>query len=532
VLRALALLAAASACSGTATPHGALAPVAPDHRPKLVVLLVLDQWPEWAFEQKRESLRSGFARLLAEGEWHVGDYEQAATLTGPDHALLGTGATPAQSGIIADEWWHRDTRDLLESVHDETGSLSARWLRVAGLGDAIAAAGRGGKAVDVSLKPRAAILPLGHHGVSIWYDPDAIAWTSLAPLPWLADWNRAQPIEPHLHEAWTPLDSAHLAELSGVADDEPGEVGERGFGTTFPHDPQHTVSPGKALSAMPLGNDLVLDLATHAIDAEALGHHAAPDLLVVSLSAHDYVGHGWGQESWEMWDLELRLDARLAGFLDALDAKVGAGKWSLVVTGDHGASPMPERSHGGRITQGAVLIAANNAASAVLGQGRWIDDAHYPNIYLSAQMLAQPKGERVSAEKHVMDALLALPGIERVGRTADFEGRCEQRRGDARALCNTFDPERSGELYYLLASGWILEDEDEHTATAHGSLHDYDRLVPVIVLPPGRSPHAPAAAPVPERFSMTGVAPLLAQWLGVPAPATLPHAEYSGSAPR
>jgi len=485
------------------------------------VLLVLDQWPEWAFEQKRPAFHSGFERVLAEGEWHVGDYETAATLTGPDHAMLGTGVPPAQSGIIADEWWHRDSRLLLESVHADDDKISAKWLRVPALGDAIAASGRGGHAVDVSLKPRAAILPLGRHGLSIWYDSDAIAWTSFSPPPWLVEWNRTQPIEPRLHEVWTPVDPAQLAELSGVADDQPGEVGERGLGPTFPHDPQRTAAAGKALAALPLGNEVVLDTATRAIEAEQLGHHAAPDLLVVSLSAHDYVGHGWGQESWEMWDLELRLDARLAQFFDDLDAKVGVGKWSLVMTGDHGASPLPERVGGGRLTEHKVRDAANHAAAAVLGEGNWIDDAHYPNIYLSRSMLAQPKGERVSAEKRIFDALRALPGIEQVGRTADYIGHCETRRGDARALCETFDPERSGELFYLLASGWILEDEDERTATAHGSLHEYDRLVPLIIVPPDRTRHAAATGPLPEREPMTDVAPMLARWLGIPEPRTV-----------
>ena len=520
------LLAALAACAGpAAAPRagGRTTPVEsapPDPSTRLVVLVVLDQWPEWAFEAKRPALHGGFERLLAEGAWHVGRYPSAATVTGPDHALLGTGQVPARSGIVADEWWHRDSRQLLEAVHDEDGTISPKWLRVTGLGDAIAAAKHGGEAVDVALKPRAALLPLGRHGVSIWYDTTKAAWTSLHAPAWLAGWNRAHPIAEHLHDVWTPSDPARLAQLSGVPDDQPGEVGCEGLGPTFPHDPQKTHAPGKALLAMPIGNDLVLDLATHAIEAEHLGRHAAPDLLVIALSAHDYIGHGWGQESWEMWDAELRLDARLDRLLGDLDRLVGAGRWAMIVTGDHGASPLPERVGGGRLTSGEILAAANNAAAAVLGSGTWIDDAHFPSLYESPAMLAQPKSELVSAEKHVMAALRALPGIERVGRVADLAGHCDARRGDDRALCLAFDRERSGELFYMPARGWILEDK-EPAATAHGSLHDYDRDVPVIVLAPRRSRHAPAAAPLPGDFAMTDIAPLLARWLGVPAPASL-----------
>lgn len=522
-LRILPLLALA-ACSAPAAPRatagapGHVTAPAPDGSTKLVVLVVLDQWPEWAFEVKRPALRGGFARLLAEGDWRVGRYPSAATLTGPDHALLGTGKAPAQSGIIADEWWHRDSGLLLESVHDADGSISPKWLRVPALGDAIDAAKRGARAVDVALKPRAAILPLGRHGLSIWYDAKAVAMTTWQPPPWLVEWNRTQPIAPRLKEPWTPLDPQHLAQLSGVADDQPGEAGTHELGKTFPHDASASKDPGHALLSMPLGNDVVIETATRAIEAEKLGQRDTTDFLVIALSAHDYVGHAYGQESWEMWDLELRLDARLDKLLDDLDRLVGAGKWAMIVTGDHGASPMPEKLNGGRLTPEQLKTAANNAATAVLGPGSWIDDTHEPNIFFSSAMLAQPKGELESATKHVINALRAFPGLERVDRVANFAGHCDKRTGDDRALCLCFDPERSGDLFYFPANGWIFEGTDDHAATAHGSLHDYDRNVPVILLAPGRTRHAAQESPSAGEFAMTDVATTLAEWLGVTPP--------------
>ncbi|MGN6107167.1 MAG: hypothetical protein ACTHU0_18815, partial [Kofleriaceae bacterium] len=102
-------------------------------------------------------------------------------------------------------------------------------------------------------------------------------------------------------------------------------------------------------------------------------------------------------------------------------------------------------------------------------------------------------------------------------------GRCETRTGELRLICLALDPERSGELVYLPRRGWILEEAGERLATAHGSLHDYDREVPVILLPPGRAPHAPLAAPSGVVFPMTDVAPTLARWLGVTAPSQLPR---------
>jgi hypothetical protein len=526
VVALIALVAAAAACGGPqheAHPpprHTAEPPVEP---PRLVVLLVLDQWPEWAFERKRDHLHAGgFDRLLGEGAWHIGRHPSAATLTAPGHALLGTGEPTATSGILANEWWHRDAGRMLRAVEAEDGSVSAKWLRVPGLGDALAAAGRGGKAVGVSLKDRAALLPLGHSGTPIWYDAKRAAWTSLAPLPWLVEWNRTRPVAARLHEVWTPHDAAALPTLSGIADDAAGEVGEKGFGPTFPHDPQTTPDPADAIFAMPLGNELVLDTATAAIAAEQLGSDAVPDLLVVSLSAHDYVGHGWGQESWEMWDVEQRLDARLAQFLAELDAKVGAGKWAMLVTSDHGAAPMPDPAHGGgRIKIEQIQAAAEHAADAELGAGTWIAAAKFPSVYLTPAALALPQHDRDIAVKKIVFALRSFPGLEHVERTDVLAGHCEQRIGDARALCLALDPVLSGEIAYFPATGWILEDEAEQLATAHGSLHDYDRLVPVIELAPGRTPHPPATTHDGNVVEMTTVAGLLAGWLGIAAPSAL-----------
>jgi hypothetical protein len=517
------LFAAVAACAKP-PPHPVSEPPAPDTGTRLVVLLVIDQWPEWGFEVKRPALTGGFARLLREGEWHVGEHPSAATLTAVGHALLGTGEPPYRSGILSNEWWHRDVAHLLMAIEGEDGAVSARWLRAPGLADALAAAHSGGKAVSVSLKDRAAILSLGHTGTAIWYDSHRVAWTSLTPPPWLAAWNAAQPIAAHLHDVWTPL--PETAQLAGVPDDAPGEVGMMGLGPTFPHAVGATESPASAIFAVPLGNDLVLDTATEAIDREHLGAGPRPDLLVVSLSSHDYIGHGWGQESWELWDTMLRLDRRLDRFLADLDAKVGAGRWAMIATSDHGASPMPESLHGGRISYEQIQDAANRAAIAELGPGEWIANARFPTVYLSAAALAQKPRDLAMAITKIVYALRAFPGIERVEKSADFWGHCETRTGDALLICNTLDPARSGEIFYLPARGWVLQEADEVVATSHGSLQPYDRQVPVIVLPPGRAAHAAASAPAATPVPMQQIAPMLAGWLGVPPPSqvTLPAA--------
>lgn len=512
----LALLAWTLGCSGAATAPAH--PAEPASGTRLVVLVVLDQWPEWSFEAKRSVFHAGLARALAEGEWHVGEHPSAATLTAPGHALLGTGAPTARSGILANEWWHRDAHRILMSVEAEDGAESTKWLRVPGLGDALAATP--GKAVSVSLKSRAALLPLGHTGLAVWYDPHAGRFDAFAlakstpspsPRPWLDAYTTAHPIAARL-EPWTLLPDT--AQLAGVPDDNRGETGAKGFGVTFPHDPSATPHPLESVFATPLGNQVLFELATEAITGEHLGADAAPDLLIVSLSAHDYVGHGWGHESLEQWDLERRLDESLAQFMATLDEKVGADHWAMVITSDHGASPLPEALGGGRLTPEQVRAAANAAASATLGPGDWIANTHYPNIYFTDAFFTQPPREQKSAIKRVLDALRSFPAIEKAGVTADVAGHCDTRPAADRALCLTFDPQRSGDLYYLPARGWIMDTEDEPAATAHGSIHEYDREVPLIILAPDRIHHDPQTSPA-DKVPMETVAPLLARWLGV-----------------
>jgi hypothetical protein len=224
-----------------------------------------------------------------------------------------------------------------------------------------------------------------------------------------------------------------------------------------------------------------------------------------------------------MWDVDMRLDQQLGQFMTALDQGIGAGKWAMIVTSDHGASPLPESIKGGRITFDQIRSSANAAAAAVLGPGTWIDNAHYPNVYFSKAMLAQPKGELDSAQKKVIYALRSFPGVEQVGLVSDYAGHCETRTGQAQELCLTFDPERSGDVFYLPAAGWIFEDASEPEATAHGSLHDYDLLVPVILMAPDRKPHLAQRGPADGHIEMTKISSLLARWLGVTPPLAMPR---------
>lgn len=492
--------------------------------PGLVVLLIIDQFPQWAFEKKLPELNAGgFRRLLSEGEWQVGEYPYASTLTAPGHALIGSGEAPAQSGILSNEWYHRDAGRVLKSVEAENGAVSAKWLRVPGLGDAVAASRTKAKAIAVAMKERAAILPLGHSGASIWYSPKTVDWLSNQKLPWLDEWNRQKPISLNLHHVWQPLDAERLRKITGRRDSQPGEIGDSGLDGTFPHELDQSKSPANALLATPLGNQLVLETAVAAINGEQLGYDGDRDLLVISLSSYDYVAHAWGHESWETWDTALRLDQQLAAFLDQLDQLVGKGRWAMLVTSDHGGSPLPETGGGGRMRFEQVEQLANKAASTVLGEGDWIADPKSPTIFLSDAARAQPPEKVSAAIDAILAALRAAPAIARAERTSEYAGSCAAKNGEELLICLALDPVNSGEIYYLPKRNWILEEEKEPMATSHGTLYEYDREVPVLTLPFGRKPHAPLTAATGARISMRKVSTIVASWLDVPIPRQLPR---------
>lgn len=499
--------------------------------PGLVVLLIIDQFPQWAFEQKRAELTAGgFQRLLSEGKWHVGEYPYAMTLTAPGHAMIGSGAPPSQSGILSNEWFRRGPGRRLKSIEAENGDVSPKWLRVPALGDAIAAAGTGAKAVSVALKDRAAVLPLGHAGTAVWYEPKTVDWLSTTSPPWLAAWNRSHPMAFHLHHVWEPLDAERLRRVTGRRDDEPGEAGDGGLKGTFPHRLDKAKTPAEALLNTPLGNQLVLDTALAAVDGEQLGADAAPDLLIVSLSSYDYVAHAWGHESWELWDTALRLDQQLAAFLGALDAKVGADRWAMLVTSDHGGSPLPELVGGGRMLYEQIEKLANDAASTVLGEGHWIADPKFPSMYLTEEAHEQPADKRELAIDAIIAALRAAPAIGRVERTSVLAGNCEARSGEDLLICRGLDAAQSGEIFYAPKPGWVFQDAKDPVATSHGTVHDYDRLVPILTLPFGRAAHPPLTAPDGGRLSLSEVSTIVATWLGVTPPLQMPRAA-SATAP-
>lgn len=499
-------------------------------RPKLVVLLVIDQLPTWAFERDKPLFRGGFARLLRDGAYATGELSHANTFTASGHASIGTGAPPSVHGIVGNQWYRRAEGVVRAAEHDadaptfsviEPGALirdfgSSHALRVEGIADVLRRESPRSHSITVALKARAATLVAGKSPeLAIWFEALAGGMTTSkayadAPPQWLLDLARAKPASRFVGQAWIPLDADLLARHTGIPDDGPGEGDVHGLGTKFPH----PVVDLDALAVTPFGDEVVLDGALAALDAVHLGEDDIPDLLAISLNAHDYVGHTWGPDSWEILDLTLRLDAGLGALFDAFDRKVGKDGWAIVMTSDHGATPLVER--GGtdgarRITPKELQAAVEEAITTLLvREGPWVATVTSNQLYFTPKLALLGEEARRSAVLMASGVVSRAQGIEAVFRAEDVAGGCAQRAALERAVCFANVAGESGDLFIVPKRGWVITDY--LTGTQHDGPNDDNRKVPIVVMGVG-------IAPQNALGSQLQVAPTVAALLGISPPA-------------
>ncbi|MBK9030158.1 MAG: alkaline phosphatase family protein [Myxococcales bacterium] len=528
----LSLSCAALACTPASTPVSTPvsttsppAPAGPATAPRLVVLVVIDQLPAWGLAARRGAYTRGLARLLADGvHFARAEYPYAITFTAPGHAAIGTGASPAVTGVVANAWYRRGA-GVERAAEDDPASpvlgldgarlakvagASSAALRVDGLAEALrTATGGRGRSVAIGGKARAACFVAGRRpDVVLWYEPAAVAMTTsvaYGEVPaWAVALGAAHPIAPVLDDVWALDDPAAVAAATGVEDDGPGETDAR-----FPHRLAAMGDPAKALRLTPFLDTIEVDAAIAALAGEQLGADDVPDLLALSLSAHDYVGHQWGQESWEMFDLERRLDRELGRLLDVLDVRVGRGRYAVVLTSDHGATRMPDRTGGPRIPPATIEAAAEAAATALLGDGDWVAAVSSAMIYVRPALAASPRRAEVLAA--MAAAVAAVPGVLAV--VPMVPGACADQPERARRACLSTVPDESGELLVWPEDGGLVTSFP--AGTSHDAPSDDDRTVPVIVYAPGAR-----ARTEPAPVSALAVTATVAALLGIPAPAS------------
>ena len=489
----LCSLLAIVALSGSSPLRPLANPRFPD-RPKLVLVLVIDQFRyDYLMRFRPYFGKGGFNRLLEGGAVFTDcRFDYATTMTGPGHATLLTGAYPDLHGIIENNWYDRDRHREVYCVEDlstrlvangekasASPGLSPRNLTASTLGDELRlATDFRAKVVSISLKDRAAVLMGGHTpSAAYWYDVGSgrfVTSTYYMPaLPaWVDEFNRKSPINQFCGQKWQALVET------------PGANGK--ILSAFEPFPGETCPDPKFLGWLedtPYMNEVELGFAADAIRSERLGQGAETDLLTLSLSVNDYIGHEFGPYSEEVADTTLRTDRDLAAFFEDLDKLVGLDNVWIAFSADHGVAPsqafIQEHKLGLGLAQpAAVGGAAERALTQAFGPGPWIEDQDESYLYLNRGTLKkrnvpESKAEEVAAQAAASQAEVAAAFT----RTQLLTGSLPH-SPLARKAANSFNSKRSGDVFLVLMPYAV--PSSSATGTTHGTPWNYDAQVPLI----------------------------------------------------
>ena len=483
---------------------------APAARPKLVVLVAIDQFRYDYLNRFRDQYTGGLKRLLDSGAvWTNAHYEHFPTVTAIGHATMLSGATPSVSGIVGNEWFDRELGKQVTSVSDDgtkmlggsgRGSSPAKLL-VSTVGDELKIANGKSKVVGISSKDRSAILPAGRMADgAYWFDTATGNFVSstyyFTDMPaWAAKFNASRVVDQWGGKQWTSLEDQSRAAFLNM-----GEKGARAYYNN--------------LDRSPYSNELLILFAQAAIEGEGLGADEYPDVLSVSFSANDRIGHSLGPDSPEVRDVSIQSDRILGRFFDDLDKRFGRDGYVVALTADHGVAPMPEvmakrRMPGGRIPEGAVQSAIERALTERWGEGPWVIGRSGPAPYFNLETIRNKKLSREEVEIAAAAAAREVPHIYRVyTRTQLRTGALLSDIIDRRVQAG-FHYGRSSDLFIVSEPYWLFESR----GTSHGTPYNYDSHVPVVFMGPGIKPGR-----YHGRAAVNDIAPTLATMLDVETP--------------
>jgi predicted AlkP superfamily pyrophosphatase or phosphodiesterase len=505
----LALLASGVRAQGTKTV--ALKKAEKPARPKLVVLLVVDQMRGDYVDKFRGQWSGGLKRLLSEGAWfRAAAFPYAATETCPGHSTISTGAFPASHGMVANAWWDREQQKMVTCTSDPNakntayaggstkGGDSAWRMQIPAFAEELKfQTGGATRVVTFSIKARSAITMAGHKGDAVtWIDPPGTLVTSsvFGAMPFVEEFAKKNPIAQDYGKTW----SLSLPQTTYLYDETAtGATTVDGWTTTFPHalhGKEGGAAPDTAFyeqwATSPFADTYLTKLAETAVDSLGLGNSGATDFLGVSYSSVDYVGHTFGPRSREIQDILVRLDKDLGDLLGFLDKKVGNGNYMVALSADHGVAPIPVDMQKTGVDAGVLSLAELQARIE-----KALEPLNYTKpavariagneIYFSEGIYGRLKADP-AAMKAVLEAILTMPGVAAVYRAEDLGNGTTPIAQTRKAAVLNYFAGRSGDLYVLQKPYWLTDSSAEGskrvTGTGHGTPYNYDQHVPVVLM--------------------------------------------------
>src|ERR1700727_1487896 len=453
-------------------------------RPKLIVVIVIDQFRGDYLERYREQVGDAGFRLLLDHGAYFSDchYDYANTRTAPGHATLFTGAYSNGHGIVANEWWDPQKKRMVTSVEDDTTKLvgvtddkagaSPHNLLADALGDELKLATQGRSRVfSLSLKDRAAVLPGGFAAdAAYWIEPKSGAWVTSTyyrgDLPkWAQDFNSGNRTAKYWDRDWKNTNGDVLRSTAH-------RKGKDGSEAWF----------YEVIGSTPFANEYELEFAKQLVVYENLGAGQATDLLAISLSPNDILGHQVGPDSPEMAAMALALDRELADFFNFIGHQIGLANMWIALSADHGVSALPDAARKFRIPAanlgaGRLEAQINGALTAKFSPGHAASyiKFDYPLAWLDQDIFAAAHIRERDAETAVGEAM------KQAGLVRDFFTKSQLAEGEVSATAlgkkflNSYSPE--GGWYVMGVPN--LYTVGSATGTDHASPYAYDTHVPL-----------------------------------------------------
>ena len=498
-------------------------------RPRLIILISIDQMRADYLDRYRAEYTGGFKELSSNGVvFSNADLNYASSETGPGHATLGTGSYPRNSGIPGNEWIDPTARKTVYCVEDssarpvnaEGGSLSPRNLRRTGLGDWIKAADPRSKVVSVSAKDRAAILLAGKNpDKAFWYSSRSGHMVTssyyMSRLPrWVQKFNGSGWIQKNVPGAWTKLLPSSHYEATGP-DELIGES-DQGGNSSFPHVFTEEEKASQLLTS-PYGDELVLDFAFAAVTNEQLGRGISSDLLCISLSCTDYIGHSYGPDSHEMHENLVRLDRSLGRFFDQVRNALGHDRYVIALSADHGVMPLPEfmnitSSLGKRINPRESLQPLFDSLNQVFSRGAreqkvFVD--HYG--FLDYQSAMKAGLDSNSFEQAIRKGLTRVDEIVEVYPRRTLVVKPDENEDYVNKFRRSYFSARGEDVQVQFCEYCLVTSHK--VGTSHGSVYSYDTHIPILIMGAGVN-----AGVYSRRVHSVDVVPTLARLAGIPFP--------------
>jgi predicted AlkP superfamily pyrophosphatase or phosphodiesterase len=486
-------------------------------RPKLIVVIVVDQMRADYVDKFRSQWTGGLKRLVDEGAWfRTAAYPYASTETCVGHSTISTGAFPMNHGMVANAWWDRDAQKMVTCTSDPTvtntayaggttkgGDSAWRMLLPSFAEELKFQSADGTRVVTFSLKARAAITMAGHKAdAATWFDTSTGAWVTSAPyktMPFIEQYAKQHPVSADYGKTW----SLSLPKSQyWYAEDAVGAATVPGWGAGFPFSLR-----GKAGSRAPDENfyqqwatspfaaTYLTKLAETAVDSLGLGKNAATDYLAIGYSSTDYVGHAFGPRSWEIQDMLVRLDKDLAELFTHLDQKVGRGNYVVALTADHGVAPIPADmqqtgADAGVLSLPDLQVRLEKALEPFNLAKQPIAKIAENEIYFAPGLYGQLRHDP-AAMKALLDAALSTPGVAEVFQAGELGGGFKTVSQTRTAAELSYFAARSGDMYILQQPYWLMDSSSsgtKQTGTNHGTPYYYDQRVPILLMGFGIQP--------------------------------------------